>query len=84
MAVCADEGEARRMAADLQAFTGEEAVVLPGREFRFHPAAVTSRGLKEDDMVKIAEAIKLTIIDGKLDEAKAIVKELTEVLGKSF
>ena len=34
LALCADEGEARRMAADLQAFTGEEAVVLPGREFR--------------------------------------------------
>src|SRR5699024_2095559 len=33
LALCADEGEARRMAADLQAFTGEEAVVLPGREF---------------------------------------------------
>ena len=42
LALCADEGEARRMAADLQAFTGEEAVVLPGREFRFHPAAVTA------------------------------------------
>ena len=45
---------------------------------RIGTPAVTSRGLKEDDMVKIAEAIKLTIIDGKLDEAKAIVKELTE------
>ncbi len=40
--------------------------------------AVTSRGLKEDDMVQVAEAIKLTIIDGKLDEAKAIVKTLTD------
>lgn len=45
---------------------------------RIGTPAVTSRGLKEDDMVKIAEAIKLTIIDGKLDEAKAIVKKLTE------
>ncbi len=45
---------------------------------RIGTPAVTSRGLKEDDMVKIAEAIKLTIIDGKLGEAKAIVKELTE------
>ena len=45
---------------------------------RIGTPAVTSPGLKEDDMVKIAEAIKLTIIDGKLDEAKAIVKELTE------
>ena len=45
---------------------------------RIGTPAVTSRGLKEDDMVQIAEAIKLTIIDEKLDEAKAIVKGLTE------
>lgn len=45
---------------------------------RIGTPAVTSRGLKEDDMVQIAEAIKLTIIDGKLDEAAAIVKALTE------
>lgn len=29
-------------------------------------------------MVQIAEAIKLTIIDRKLEEAEAIVKSLTE------
>ena len=29
-------------------------------------------------MVQIAEAIKLTIIDHKLEEAEAIVKSLTE------
>ena len=45
---------------------------------RIGTPAVTSRGLKEDDMVQIAEAIKLTIIDGYLDEAKAIVKGLAE------
>lgn len=45
---------------------------------RIGTPAVTSRGLKEDDMVQIAEAIKRTIIDGKLEEAKAIVKALTE------
>ncbi|MCD8019419.1 MAG: serine hydroxymethyltransferase [Clostridiales bacterium] len=44
---------------------------------RIGPPAVTSRGLKEDDMIRVAEAIKLTIIDGKLEEAEAIVKELT-------
>ena len=53
LALCADEGEARRMAADLQAFTGEEAVVLPGREFRFHPAAVTSRGWEEQRLAAL-------------------------------
>ncbi len=45
---------------------------------RLGTPAVTSRGLKEDDMVQIAEAIKLTILDRRLDEAEAIVKTLTE------
>lgn len=45
---------------------------------RIGTPAVTSRGLKEDDMIQIAEAIKLAIIDGKLEEADAIVKELTD------
>ncbi len=45
---------------------------------RLGTPAVTSRGLKEDDMVQVAEAIKLAIIDHKLDEAEAIVKALTE------
>ena len=45
---------------------------------RLGTPAVTSRGLKEEDMVQIAEAIKLTIIDRKLEEAEAIVKSLTE------
>ncbi len=44
---------------------------------RIGTPAVTSRGLKEADMIQVAEAIKLTVIDRKLDEAKAIVKELT-------
>lgn len=45
---------------------------------RIGTPAVTSRGLVEEDMVEIAEAIKLTIIDGKLAEAEAIVKKLTQ------
>jgi glycine hydroxymethyltransferase len=47
---------------------------------RLGTPAVTSRGLKTEDMEKIAEAIAL-IVDGgeaKVDEAKAIVKELTD------
>jgi glycine hydroxymethyltransferase len=44
---------------------------------RIGTPAVTSRGLKEDDMVKIAEAIRLAVIDRKLKEADSIVKELT-------
>ena len=45
---------------------------------RIGTPAVTSRGRKDDDMVQVAEAIKLTIIDGKFEEAKAIVKTLTD------
>ena len=45
---------------------------------RMGTPAVTSRGLVEEDMEKIAEAIRLAIIDHKTEEADAIVKELTE------
>ena len=41
--VCADEGEAQRFAEDLHAFTGEQVLTLPSREFTFHDAAVVSR-----------------------------------------
>ena len=41
--VCADEGEAQRFAEDLHAFTGEQVLTLPSREFTFHYAAVVSR-----------------------------------------
>ena len=41
--VCADEGEADRLCADLQAFCGETPLRLFAREFLFHPAAVASR-----------------------------------------
>lgn len=44
---------------------------------RIGTPAVTSRGFKEDDMVQVAEAIKLAVIDRKLPEAEAIVKALT-------
>ena len=45
---------------------------------RLGTPAVTTRGLKEDDMKVIAKAIRLTLLDQKLDEAAAMVKELTE------
>lgn len=41
--LCADDAECGRMAADLKALTGEEALTLPAREFTFHNAAVVSR-----------------------------------------
>ena len=45
---------------------------------RLGTAAVTTRGFNTDDCDKTAEAIKLAILDGKADEAKAVVKELTD------
>ena len=39
--VCADEGEALRMAGDLGSFLGTEVPVLPGRDLQFHPAAAS-------------------------------------------
>ena len=39
--VCADEGEARRAAGDLAAFTGAEVPLLPARDFQFHPGAAS-------------------------------------------
>ena len=45
---------------------------------RLGTAAVTARGFDTDDCDKTAEAIKLAVLDGKTDEARAIVKELTD------
>ena len=41
--VCADEGEAERMARDLATLSGEAVRTLSAREFTFHNAAVVSR-----------------------------------------
>ena len=40
---------------------------------RLGTPAVTTRGLKEDDMKVIAKAIRLTLLDKKLDEANELV-----------
>ena len=46
---------------------------------RLGRAAVTSRGMKPEDMDKIAEAIAMTLKEeGSQEKAKAIVKELTD------
>ena len=39
--VCADEGEAGRLAGDLGAFLDREVPVLPGRDLQFHPGAAS-------------------------------------------
>ena len=43
VAVCADEGEADRLAKDLAAFSGAAVPVLTPRSFTFHNAATVSR-----------------------------------------
>ena len=45
---------------------------------RLGTPAVTTRGLKEDDMKVIAKAIRLTLLDKKLDEANELVLGLTK------
>ena len=47
---------------------------------RLGTPATTSRGLKEDDFDKVAEAIAMIIKDGEatVEPAKAIIKELTD------
>jgi glycine hydroxymethyltransferase len=46
---------------------------------RLGTPSVTTRGMKEDDMDKIAEAIALVLRgEENIDKAKAIVKELTD------
>ena len=45
---------------------------------RLGTPAVTTRGLKEEDMKVIAKAIRLTLLDKKLDEANELVLGLTE------
>jgi glycine hydroxymethyltransferase len=47
---------------------------------RLGTPAVTSRGMNEEDMDKIAEAISIVVKGGesKIEEARAIVKELTD------
>ena len=41
--VCGDEREARQLAADLSALTGEDCATLSPREWDFHPGGVSSR-----------------------------------------
>lgn len=45
---------------------------------RLGTPAVTTRGMNEDDMKTLAEIFKLVLIDKAYDEAKALVKGLTD------
>jgi transcription-repair coupling factor (superfamily II helicase) len=45
--ICADEAEMTRVASDMEAFTGETAVLLTGRELTFYNAEGVSRQLEQ-------------------------------------
>ena len=45
---------------------------------RLGTAAVSSRGLQPEDMDQLAQAIALTLKEGKKDEARAIIKTITD------
>ncbi|WP_101773845.1 serine hydroxymethyltransferase [Peptostreptococcus faecalis] len=45
---------------------------------RIGTPAITTRGMKEEEMVKIAEAMDLVITDKNIDKAREIVLDLTE------
>lgn len=45
---------------------------------RIGTPAVTTRGMKEDDMVQIVNAIDMVLSENKIQEAKNIVKSLTD------
>ena len=45
---------------------------------RIGTPAITTRGMVEEDMIVIADAIKAAVIDNDLDQAKALVKTLTD------
>ena len=45
---------------------------------RIGTPAVTTRGMKEDDMKAIADIFKVVLVDKDQDKAKAMVKELTD------
>ncbi|MCD8004493.1 MAG: transcription-repair coupling factor, partial [Oscillospiraceae bacterium] len=69
--VCADEAEARRMAADMEAFTGEKALLLTAREFSFYDSAAASRQW---------EHRRLTVLEAMLSGSAPVVTATVEAL----
>ncbi len=57
-------------------FETEKPFVTSG--VRIGTPAVTTRGMKEDDMKNIADIFKVVLLDKDQDKAKAMVKELTD------
>lgn len=57
-------------------FETEKPFVTSG--VRIGTPAVTTRGMKEDDMKAIADIFKVVLVDKDQDKAKAMVKELTD------
>ncbi len=84
--VCADEGEARQMAADLAALTGERVTSLVARDFTFYNAEVVSRGLEQQRLSALfalgSAAARLTVatVDGLMQRTLPPEKLLATAL----
>ena len=70
LVLCADEGEANRMAADLAALTGEESVTLLAREWQLRDRVSASHGFEQQRLAalrRLAEhgaAVTVATVDG--------------------
>ena len=68
--LCSDEGEARRMAADMAAFTGISPVLLPPRALQFHVSAAASRAWEQERIVLNLALDRILYPVSMTDEAK--------------
>ena len=66
--VCGDEREARQLAADLSALTGETCATLSAREWDFHPGSISSR---EWERRRVASLWRMASGDARLIVAAA-------------
>ena len=57
LVLCSDDAEAKRMAADLENFTGKRPVLLPQRDFQFHAATLASREWEQNRLEAIYQIV---------------------------
>ena len=72
-AVCSDDMEARRLAADISAFLGKEVLVLTGRDFTFYNAETVSRSAEQARLETL-----FGMLTGKGDVVVATVEALMQ------
>ncbi|MGI6578060.1 MAG: transcription-repair coupling factor [Eubacteriales bacterium] len=72
--LCPDDLEAKRAAADLSAFIGEEVPILPSREFVFHTTEVASREWEHN---------RIAILS-RMDDLRAVVASYDSVVTRTI